>query len=147
VKLRQTCPAGIAFGKYPNLFWMGKAMKSPFESSHRSLIICLAIAFVVLSVLIIEAVIAAPTAKAATSATVQQSAPPMPPCMRRVTVTSKPCGAMIYIDGIQVGRTPMSFPMPTGRYTLSFLHPDISNMHNGSWCRMRHWKSTPISFR
>ena len=98
-------------------------MKSPFESSHRSLIICLAIAFVVLSVLIIEAVIAAPTAKAATSATVQQSAPPMPPCMRRVTVTSKPCGAMIYIDGIQVGRTPMSFPMPTGRYTLVLLAP------------------------
>jgi hypothetical protein len=30
---------------------------------------------------------------------------------------------MIYIDGIQVGRTPMSFPMPTGRYTLVLLAP------------------------
>jgi hypothetical protein len=47
----------------------------------------------------------------------------MPPCTRRVTVTSKPCGAMIYIDGIQVGRTPMNFPMPTGRYTLVLLAP------------------------
>jgi hypothetical protein len=43
--------------------------------------------------------------------------------MRRVTVNSNPCGAMIYIDGIQVGRTPMSFPMPTGRYTLVLLAP------------------------
>ena len=43
--------------------------------------------------------------------------------MRRVTVKSDPCGAMIYIDGIQVGRTPMSFPMPTGRYTLFLLAP------------------------
>jgi hypothetical protein len=30
---------------------------------------------------------------------------------------------MIYIDGIQVGRAPMSFPMPTGRYTLVLLAP------------------------
>jgi hypothetical protein len=43
--------------------------------------------------------------------------------MHRVTVTSKPCGATIYIDGIEVGRTPMSFPMPTGRYTLILLAP------------------------
>jgi hypothetical protein len=32
---------------------------------------------------------------------------------------------MIYIDGIQVGRTPMSFPMPTGRYTLVLLAPGL----------------------
>jgi hypothetical protein len=43
--------------------------------------------------------------------------------MRRVTVTSKPCGAKIYIDDIQVGQTPMSFPMPTGRYTLVQVAP------------------------
>jgi len=43
--------------------------------------------------------------------------------MRRVTVTSKPCGATIYIDDIEVGQTPMSFPMPTGRYTLVLLAP------------------------
>jgi hypothetical protein len=30
---------------------------------------------------------------------------------------------MIYIDGIQVGRTPMSFPMPSGGYTLVLLAP------------------------
>jgi hypothetical protein len=43
--------------------------------------------------------------------------------MQLVTVKSKPCGATIYIDNIQVGRTPMSFPMPTGRYTLVLLAP------------------------
>ena len=47
----------------------------------------------------------------------------MPPYMHRVTVTSKPGDATIYIDGIEVGRTPMSFPMPTGRYTLVLLAP------------------------
>jgi hypothetical protein len=44
-------------------------------------------------------------------------------CMRRVTVTSKPCGAKIYIDSIEVGLTPMSFPMPTGGYTLFLFAP------------------------
>jgi hypothetical protein len=43
--------------------------------------------------------------------------------MRRVSVTSKPCGATIYIDSIEVGQTPMSFPMPTGRYALALLAP------------------------
>jgi hypothetical protein len=61
---------------------------------------------------------AGPSAQAATDANVRRSAAAMPSCMRRVTVTSKPSGATIYIDGIQVSRTPMSFPMPTGRYTL-----------------------------
>ncbi len=46
---------------------------------------------------------------------------PTASCMRKVTVTSKPCGATIYVDGIEVGRTPMSFPMPMGRYTLVVL--------------------------
>jgi hypothetical protein len=43
--------------------------------------------------------------------------------LQRVTVVSKPAGAMIYVDGIQVGRTPMTFPMPAGRYTLFLLAP------------------------
>jgi hypothetical protein len=47
----------------------------------------------------------------------------MPPEMRRLTVTSKPRGATIYIDGIQAGRTPLSFPMPMGRYTLVLIAP------------------------
>jgi hypothetical protein len=59
-----------------------------------------------------------PARLAATNAPVQQSQ-----CMRRVTVTSKPCGAKIYVDGIEVGRTPMSFPMPTGGYTLVLIAP------------------------
>jgi hypothetical protein len=41
-----------------------------------------------------------------------------PTCMRRITVSSNPCGATIYIDGIQMGQTPMNFPIPTGGYTL-----------------------------
>jgi hypothetical protein len=74
-----------------------------------------AIVFVV--VLIVGGALSAPPL-AATNTTPQQSQ-----CMRRVTVTSKPCGATIYIDGIQVGRTPMSFPMPTGGYALFLLAP------------------------
>jgi hypothetical protein len=43
--------------------------------------------------------------------------------MQRVTITSNPCGATIYIDRIQTGKTPMSFPVPPGRYTLHLLAP------------------------
>jgi hypothetical protein len=43
--------------------------------------------------------------------------------MRRVTIKSDPCGAVIYIDGMQLGQTPKSFPMPTGRYTLVLVAP------------------------
>ena len=46
-----------------------------------------------------------------------------PSCLQRVTITSNPCGATIYLDGIQTGRTPMSFPVPPGRYTLILLAP------------------------
>lgn len=46
-----------------------------------------------------------------------------PSCMRRVTITSNPCGATIYINRIQTGETPMSFPVPPGRYTLHLLAP------------------------
>jgi hypothetical protein len=56
------------------------------------------------------------------TATVQHNLP-TPPCMRRITVNSNPCGATIYIDGIEVGKTPMNFPMPTGGYTLVLAAP------------------------
>ena len=77
----------------------------------------LARAVVLVAVLIIGGTLSTPP-QAATNATVHQSQ-----CMRRVTVTSKPCGAKIYVDGIEVGRTPMSFPMPTGGYTLVLIAP------------------------
>jgi hypothetical protein len=53
--------------------------------------VCLASAVVFVVVLIVGGTLSAPPG-AATNATVQQSQ-----CMRRVTVTSKPCGATIYI--------------------------------------------------
>jgi hypothetical protein len=99
-------------------------MRVSLESIRRPVKVRLATAIVVLSLLIIGAILAAPAPPvAAAKATTQQSLTAMPPCTRRVTVNSNPCGAMIYIDGIQVGRTPMSFPMPTGRYTLVLLAP------------------------
>ena len=94
------------------------------ESFRRPTKVWLASAIVVFSILIIGAILAAPApAIACANATTQRSASALPPCTRRVTVTSSPCGAMIYIDGSQLGRTPMSFPMPTGRYTLVLLAP------------------------
>jgi hypothetical protein len=98
-------------------------MKASLESLYRSLIVCLASAVLLISVLIVAIVAVPPAAKACTDETAHRSVTAMPPCMQRVTVTSKPCGATIYIDGIEVGRTPMSFPMPTGRYTLILLAP------------------------
>jgi len=99
-------------------------MRVSLESFHRPVKVWMTPAIVVLSLLIIGAILAAPApAVACGNATTQRSATAMPPCTRRVTVKSNPCGAMIYIDGIQVGRTPMSFPMPTGRYTLVLLAP------------------------
>lgn len=88
-------------------------MRVSLKWFHRPSIAVSAIVFVL--VLIIRATISAlPTVGATTL--VQQ-------CMRNVTVTSKPCGATIYIDGIEVGRTPMKFPMPTGGYTLVLRAP------------------------
>jgi hypothetical protein len=89
-------------------------MKVSLKKFHR---VCLASAVVFVAVPIIGGTLPAPP-QAATNATGQQSQ-----CMRRVTVTSKPCGAKIYIDGMEVGRTPMSFPMPTGGYTLVLVAP------------------------
>jgi hypothetical protein len=98
-------------------------MKVSLKSFYRPVVVWLASAIGLVSILLSGAILAPPPpAEAATSATVQRSVT-MPPCMRRVTVNSKPCGATIYIDSIQVGRTPMSFPMPTGRYTLVLLAP------------------------
>jgi hypothetical protein len=89
-------------------------MKISFKPFHR---VFLASAVVFVMVLIVGGTISVPT-QAATNAPVQQLQ-----CTRRVIVTSKPCGAKIYIDGMEVGRTPMSFPMPTGGYTLVLLAP------------------------
>ena len=77
-------------------------------------------AIVVFSILVIGAILAAVSTANATG---QRSVTTMPPCTRRVTVNSNPCGAMIYVDDIQVGRTPMSFPMPMGRYRLVLFAP------------------------
>ena len=44
-------------------------------------------------------------------------------CMQRLTITSTPCGATIYVDAIQSGRTPITFPMPPGRYTVVLAAP------------------------
>lgn len=99
-------------------------MRVSLESFHRPVKVWPTPAIVVLSLLIIGAIlVASAPAMACSNATTQRSVTVMPPCTRRVTVNSNPCGAMIYIDGIQVGRTPMSFPMPTGRYTLVLLAP------------------------
>jgi hypothetical protein len=98
VKLRQIAPTGIILNG--TLKSLGAAMKVSLKPFHR---VCLASAVDFVVVLIVGGTLSAPP-QAATNATVQQSQ-----CMRRVTVTSKPCGATIYIDGIEVGRTPMSF--------------------------------------
>jgi hypothetical protein len=89
-------------------------MKVSCKMFHR---VCLASAVVFVAVPIIGGTLPAPK-QPATNATGQQSQ-----CMRRVTVTSKPCGAKIYIDGMEVGRTPMHFPMPAGGYTLVLVAP------------------------
>jgi hypothetical protein len=40
-----------------------------------------------------------------------------------MTITSTPCGATIYVDDIQAGRTPITYPMPPGRYTVVLVAP------------------------
>jgi hypothetical protein len=95
-----------------------------FESFRGRIVVFLAGVIVFASALITCVTFAAPRpAQAATNSTAHQSISATPQCTRRVSVVSKPCGATIYIDGIQVGRTPMSFPMPLGRYTLVLLAP------------------------
>ena len=46
-----------------------------------------------------------------------------PQCTQRLTITSTPCGASIYIDDMQSGQTPITFPMPPGRYTVVLFAP------------------------
>ncbi|HKA01821.1 MAG TPA: PEGA domain-containing protein [Candidatus Solibacter sp.] len=93
------------------------------ESFHRPVKFWPARALLVLSILVIAAILMAPSPLVSVANATTQPSTVMPPCTRRVTVNSNPCGAMIYIDGIQVGRTPMSFPMPSGGYTLVLLAP------------------------
>src|SRR5436190_20338004 len=63
----------------------------------------------------------------------------LPPGMWFVTVTSKPVSARIYIDDIEVGRTPMTFPMPAGGYTLFLQAPG----HQSYWQRI-HVPDAPL---
>jgi hypothetical protein len=94
------------------------------ESLRRRMVVFLGAVIILASILISYITLAAPQwAEAATNSNTHQSVPATPQCMRRVTVASKPCGATIYIDGIEVGRTPMSFPMPLGRFTLVLFAP------------------------
>jgi hypothetical protein len=97
-------------------------MKVSLESFQRPVAVFLASAIVFVSALIFGVTFAAPPAEAFTNPNTHPS-PQVAQCTRRVTVNSNPCGAMIYIDDIQVGLTPMSFPMPTGRYTLVLIAP------------------------
>lgn len=99
-------------------------MRLLLESFHRPMRVRLASAIAVLTLLIIGVILtlSVPSLMACTAAN-QRSVTTMPSCMRRVTINSDPCGAVIYIDGMQLGSTPMSFPMSTGRYTLVLLAP------------------------
>jgi hypothetical protein len=99
-------------------------MRFLLESSHRAVKVWLVSAIVVLSLLTTGVIltVSVPSVVACTAAT-QRSDTTMPPCTRRVTIKSEPCGAMIYINDMELGQTPMSFPMPTGRYTLVLLAP------------------------
>ena len=58
-----------------------------------------------------------------TSGQVHPTASGRPPCTQRLTITSTPCGATIYIDGMQSGQTPITFPMPPGRYSVMIIAP------------------------
>jgi hypothetical protein len=99
-------------------------MRLLLESFHRQVKVWLVSAIVILSLLIIGVMLtlSVPSVMACNAAT-QRSDTTMPPCTRRVTIKSEPCGAVIYIDDMQLGQTPMSFPMSTGRYTLVLLAP------------------------
>ena len=123
-ELRPVTPGGIKPAQELKFLRNGAVMRVSLGSFHHLLRVFLASAIGFVLILRISVTLAAPLpVQAATNATTHQSITTNPQCMRRVTITSKPCGAMIYIDGTQVGRTPMSFPMPTGRYTLVLLAP------------------------
>ena len=108
VKLRRTTTPGITVYMELGFF-------------RRPLLACVASALIYVSVLLFGGTFKVlPGAHAATT---QHSVPAAPACTRPLTVNSNPCNAKIYIDGIEVGRTPMTFPMPTGRYTLVVVAP------------------------
>ena len=58
-----------------------------------------------------------------TSGQVQKTSARTPSCTQRVTITSTPCHAAVYIDDMQSGHTPITFPMPPGRYTVVLVAP------------------------
>ena len=92
------------------------------DSFNRRLVVFMAGAIAFASPLITCVTLTVPRpAQASTNSTSQSSSAQQ--CTRPVRVVSRPCGATIYIDGIEVGRTPMSFPMPMGRYTLVLMAP------------------------
>jgi hypothetical protein len=92
----------------------------PLGLFQRAFMLFVTCTMILVAVLIFAGTFAVPPRLGATT---QRSVTPVPSCMRQVTVHSRPCNAMIYIDGIQLGRTPMTFPMPQGRYTLVLLAP------------------------
>jgi hypothetical protein len=98
-------------------------MRPAVESSQREVKVWPSSAIVVLSLLIIGIIFLASAPPVGACNAPTQSATATPPCMRRVSINSDPCGAVIYIDGMQLGETPRSFPMSTGRYTLVLLAP------------------------
>jgi hypothetical protein len=99
---------------------MGDVMNVLRDFFQRPARVCLAIVISVLAIMVSGVFLTdSPRVEAAT---VQHNLP-TPTCMRRITVNSNPCGATIYIDGIQMGQTPMNFPMPTGHYTLLLAAP------------------------
>jgi hypothetical protein len=100
-------------------------MKVSCKMFHR---VCLASAVVFVAVPIIGGTLPAPK-QPATNATGQQSQ-----CMRRVTVTSKPCGADLHRRH-EVGRT-YAFSDADRSYTLIVFAPGHKTYAQRIWCPM-----------
>jgi formylglycine-generating enzyme required for sulfatase activity len=47
------------------------------------------------------------------------------PLFARVTVTSVPAGATVWVDDRELGATPLETQLDAGRYTLALVHPDF----------------------
>jgi formylglycine-generating enzyme required for sulfatase activity len=47
------------------------------------------------------------------------------PLYARVTVTSVPAGATVWVDDRELGPTPLETELDAGRYTLAIVHPDF----------------------
>ena len=100
----------------------GYGMQKSLER-HQSLTVRLASAIVLFILISLAGFPTSRSAEASTDPAAHRAGTTTPPNSQRITVVSKPAGATIYVDGIQVGRTPMTFPMPAGRYTLFLLAP------------------------